>query len=117
MRGPRWILALPVSLAWLCLAAPALAQVPSPASAQVPRGETQFVVADTPSVRFFSGSDAPGPMLKAGEAVTVVTLGKKRARILVRGRYGWVPLSSLSTEPPVVEAPAPGELPPLLPPG
>jgi hypothetical protein len=109
-----WILGLTL------LPSMAMAQVPAgldmPGVA-VPQGQIRFVVADTTTQRFFAGSEAAGPALSAGEAVTLVTEAKGRVRILVRGAFGWVPAAALSEAPPPIELTPPGELPSLLPPG
>lgn len=101
----------------LLLAPAAHAQQPMQIPGLTPKGEAAFVVADTESLRFFAIDEtSKGPSLTEGEAVTVVVRAEGRVRFLVRGRFGWVPESALSSEPP-----APPELPgtndPLLPPG
>jgi len=98
----------------LALVPSAHAQTPPglPLGSVTPKGEAAFVVADTPSERFFALSDAPGPELKAGEVVTIITRAEGRVRFMVRGKYGWVPEAALASEPP---APAPTDL--LIPPG
>ncbi len=100
--------------ALLAVAPAAHAQMPPglQLASVTPKGEGAFVVADTDSQRFFAVSDAAGPALKKGEAVTVVTRAEGRVRIMVRGQFGWVPEAALANEPP---APEPTDL--LIPPG
>lgn len=103
-----------LSVALLLLAAPAVAQVPG-LPAEAPKAEVRFVVADTDTQRFHDAEAPKGVPLVAGEAVQVVTEHKGMVRVFVKGGFGWVPKAGLTTEPPAV--PAPGGLPPLLPPG
>jgi hypothetical protein len=105
--------------ALLLLSGPALAQAPvlPGATAQAPKLEIRFVTESTDTQRFFDRAEPKGVPLVSGDAVQVVAEHAGLVRVFVKGGFGWVAPANLSTEPPALPEPAPGELPPLLPPG
>ena len=73
-------------------------------------GETAWTTRDVAAMRFPDG-DLPGPTLVSGDQVEVVLREGDRARIRKDDRYGWVPASALTTEPPPGWQPATGTMP------
>lgn len=69
--------------------------VARPASAQ-DVGDTVWLVDDTDTLRFL-GSDVAGPGFGGGMAVTVVAREGDHLRVGQGTRFGWVPISAVTT--------------------
>lgn len=81
---------------WLALslgfAAPAFAQ------------DAQWVVADTPSVRF-ADADTAGPAFKKDEKVEILAHDGARVRVRDGDSYGWIAATALTSTQPAAPSP------------
>lgn len=114
-----------MSMIWLWVGLAAQAQglpggLPGGLTLGAPKGEAQWVTADTATTRFWGDASVAGPELKAGDPVQLIVIEGDRARVVKGDRYGWLPAALLTTEAPAAAAPTglPGGLggAPLLPP-
>lgn len=54
----------------------------------------------------FPDSKIPGPSFEPGARVQLIAVDGDRARVMMRGRFGWVPLAVVDMDPPKVTSAA-----------
>lgn len=86
------------ALVILLLAASAAASAADP-------GDIVAITASVTSERF-PDSKIPGPPFEPGARVQLIAVDGGRARVMMRGRFGWVPLEVVDMDPPEVTSSA-----------